>query len=108
MGAPADPTRRQAGRPTTGSQPQVSLYPHLGPPHGRRPDFPQAPGAVLEADLPPDPAPYPTQTPDPACREEKHTDKGSSQQVLSKARPHLLVLRLGGRRHQQGNTGQLK
>jgi hypothetical protein len=58
LGAPANPTRHRAGRPTTGTRPQVSHYPTPGPPQGRHPGIPQAPGAVLKVDLlPPTPPP---------------------------------------------------
>ena len=43
---------KPGARPTTGARPQVSLYPHLGPPNESSQGTPQAPGGVLEADLP--------------------------------------------------------
>ena len=58
LGAPANPTRHRAGRPTTGTRPQVSHYPTPGPPQGRHPGIPQAPGAVLKVDLLPPPPPH--------------------------------------------------
>ncbi len=51
LGALANPTRHLACQPTTGTWPQVSLYPTPGRPHGSHQGTPQAPGAVLEVEL---------------------------------------------------------